>query len=118
MPDPTPHEPNNETRKKVISYYAVGVPQGDIAAVLGIDPKTLRKYYRKELDESLVKANAAVGGALFEKAKGGDTSAIIWWEKTRAGKSDKSAVDLTSNGQTINSILGLIDGQSKDLPSD
>jgi len=27
-----------------------GVPEADIALVLRIDPKTLRKYYRAELD--------------------------------------------------------------------
>lgn len=118
MPDTTPHEPTEETRKKVESYYAVGVPQADLSKVLGIDVKTLRKHYRKELDESLVKANAAVGGALYSKALSGDASSIIWWEKTRAGKSDKSAVDVTSNGQTVSSVLSLIDGQSKDLPED
>ena len=29
---------------------AYGVPEADIARVIGIDPKTLRKHYRGELD--------------------------------------------------------------------
>lgn len=83
MPDPTPHEPSDETRKKVENYAAVGIPQEDIAKVIGIDKKTLVKYYRSELDVSMVKANAAIGGALYKKAMDGDTTAMIWWTKAR-----------------------------------
>lgn len=93
MPDTTPHEPTQETRQKVRTMYAVGITQEDLAQFLNIDSKTLRKYYREELDTSLIQANAAIGGSLYAKAKAGDTSAIIWWEKTRAGKSDKLALD-------------------------
>jgi hypothetical protein len=35
-----------------------GVPEADIAGVIGVDPKTLRKHYRSELDHGHVKANA------------------------------------------------------------
>jgi hypothetical protein len=89
-----PHKPTKETRGIVKSYTAVGVPQEDLATLLDIDSKTLRKHYREELDTSLIKANATVHGALYEKAKAGDVSAIIWWEKTRANKRDN--LDLSS----------------------
>ena len=92
-----PHKPTDDLRKKVSGMYGVGIPQEDIARFLGVDEKTLRKYYREELDTSLIKANAAIGGALYSKAKAGDTSAIIWWEKTRAGKSDQSTIDNKSS---------------------
>jgi len=62
----------------------VGTPQETIADILNIDPKTLRKHYREELDQSLAKANATIGGTLFKKAKDGDTAAMIFWLKTRA----------------------------------
>lgn len=83
MPDNTPHKPTDELREKVSSYAAVGIPQEDIAKVIGIDKKTLTKYYRKELDTAMTQANAAVGGALYNKAMGGDTTALIWWTKAR-----------------------------------
>ena len=74
-----PHEPTAETKQLVQLHATIGTPQKDIARVLGIDPKTLRKYYRDELDLASAKANATIGGALFNKAKGGDTAAMIFW---------------------------------------
>ncbi|MDQ1249754.1 MAG: hypothetical protein QG597_4130 [Actinomycetota bacterium] len=44
---------------------AYGVPERDIARVLGIDPKTLRKHYRDELDTGSIKATAKVAEFLF-----------------------------------------------------
>src|SRR6185436_11467741 len=63
---------------------AYGIPEIDIAAVLGVDPKTLRKHYRDELDLGETKANAQVAGFLFNSAKNGNVSAQIFWLKTRA----------------------------------
>src|SRR4051812_134730 len=44
------HEPEAGHRKQVEALAGFGVPETDIARVIGIDPKTLRKYYRDELD--------------------------------------------------------------------
>lgn len=79
------HEPNKGLRDTVSLHALVGTRQEVIADILGIDPKTLRKYYREELDQALAKANATIGGSLFNKAKNGDTAAQIFWLKTRAG---------------------------------
>ena len=78
------HEPTKTTRDTVMMHAMVGTPQDDIARVIGIDAKTLRLHYRDELDLATAKANATIGGALFNKAKGGDTTAMIFWMKTRA----------------------------------
>ena len=83
------HEPTKAQRDTVTLHAMVGTPQEDIARVLNIDAKTLRKYYRDELDLALAKANATIGGSLFQKAKNGDTSAQIFWLKTRAGFKEK-----------------------------
>ena len=79
------HEPTAATRQMVQLHATVGTQQGVIADILGIDDKTLRKHYREELDQARAKANATIGGALFNKAKGGDTAAMIFWMKTQAG---------------------------------
>ena len=77
---------------------AVGIPQSSIAVVLKMDEKTLRKWYREELDTAAIKANAKVGGKLFNKAMNGDTTAAIFWAKTRMGWKETSAVEHSGRG--------------------
>lgn len=89
------HEPTEKARQAVETMSAVGIPQEDIALVLDIDPKTLRKHYRAELDKSSIKSNAAIGGALYKKAMAGDTTAMIWWTKTRMQWSEKTIQEHT-----------------------
>ena len=59
-----PHEPNADQRNAVQLHTTIGTDQETIARILGIDAKTLRKHYRDELDLSLAKANATIGGAI------------------------------------------------------
>ncbi len=93
-----PHEPSKESRQLVQLHATIGTPQKVIADILDIDDKTLTKYYRAELDQAMARANASVGGALFNKATKGDTAAMIFWMKTRAGWREKQEIDMTSNG--------------------
>lgn len=102
------HEPTKATRDTVSLHALVGTPQEIIADVLGIDSKTLRKHYREELDQSLAKANATIGGALFNKAKAGDTAAMTFWLKTRAGFRETQNIDHTTAGQPITKIERVI----------
>lgn len=88
------HKPTAETQQMVRDHATVGTPQETIADLLEIDAKTLRKYYRTELDHSAAQANAAIGGALYNKALNGDTTAMIFWMKTRAGWREKDRDDL------------------------
>lgn len=102
------HEPTKATRDTVSMHALVGTPQEIIADVLNIDSKTLRKHYRKELDIALHQANASIGGALFNKAKNGDTTAQMFWLKTRAGWRERRDIDLTTNGESINRVERII----------
>jgi hypothetical protein len=77
--------PTDEARKMVDAMAAYGIPQPQIAAVLGIHQETLRKHFRKELDTAYIKANSSVAQYLFENAKSGNVTAQIFWLKTRAG---------------------------------
>src|SRR5215213_2080471 len=78
------HQPDPAGRKQVETMAAYGIPSTDIARVVGIDPKTLRKCYRAELDLGETKANAQVAGFLFNAARNGNVTAQIFWLKTRA----------------------------------
>ena len=96
-----PHEPSPEQRQIVQLHATLGTDQATIARIIGIDPKTLRLHYRDELDLAMAKANATIGGALFNKAKGGDTAAMIFWMKTRAGWREKQEIDHTSSDGSL-----------------
>jgi hypothetical protein len=78
------HKPDPAQRRQVEAMAAYGIPETDIARVLFVDPKTLRKHYREELDLGETKANAQVAGYLFNSAKNGNVTAQIFWLKTRA----------------------------------
>src|SRR3954467_6032818 len=78
------HQPDPGQRKQVEALAAYGIPETDISRVVGVDPKTLRKCYREELDLGTTKANAQVAGFLFNSAKSGNVTAQIFWLKTRA----------------------------------
>jgi hypothetical protein len=84
MPDPTPHNPTEKTRAEVSALSSFGNTQEEIASYLSICVDTLVKYYRRELDTAVIKANAAVAKGLFNKAtKQDDLSAQVFWLKTR-----------------------------------
>ena len=100
-----PHAPTDAQRQTVQLHTTVGTPQPVIARLLGITEKTLRKYYRDELDLAKAKANATIGGALFNKAKGGDTTAMIFWMKTQAGWKETSIVEGSGpNGEHLHKV--------------
>jgi transposase-like protein len=82
--------PTEDQRRMVKTMTAMGATQTDVAARLGVrSPKTLRKYFRKELDQGGSEANMTVAQALFNEAKGGDVKAATFWLKCRAGWRDQ-----------------------------
>ena len=91
-----PHEPTEKTRAEVAALVSFGNTQEEIAGFIGISIDTLERYYRDELDNSVVRANAKVAAKLFRKAiDGDDIKAQIFWLKTRARwreKDDASSV--------------------------
>ena len=87
------HQPDMASRRQVEAMAGYGVPETDIAGVIGIDPKTLRRHYRDELKHGHVKANARVAESLYRKATSDgaqSVTAAIFWLKTRAGWRDTS----------------------------
>ena len=96
-------EPTDDERKLVGQMCAVGIPQEQICRVVrdGIDDKTLRKHFRKELDTAKVKANAEIGGVLFNKAINGDTTAAIFWAKTQMGWRELTSLELSGGDKPI-----------------
>jgi len=74
----------------------------DIGTKLGISHDTVTKFYRKELEEGRIDANAQVAQTLFQQAKKGNTAAAIFWLKTRARWRETNTVEHTGlNGGPI-----------------
>lgn len=79
------HTPTEKTRAEVSALTSFGIVQDEISTYLGIDLKTLRKHYRRELDTGVTRANAAMAKRLFDAGiKDGSVPAMIFWLKTRA----------------------------------
>ncbi len=93
------HVPTDTQRRQVETMAGFGIPEYDIGRTLGIDPKTLRKHYRDELDMGHIKANSAVAQSLYRRATDPDAgregvTAAIFWLKCRAGWREASPLDM------------------------
>ena len=93
---------------RVEEYAAQGLSQAEICLCLGISEDTLS---RRKADSAAIadaikrgkaKAVSEVADRLYLMAKGGDLGAIVWWEKTRRGLSDKTT---TVVAQEVDYIL-------------
>jgi hypothetical protein len=92
-----PHLPNADTRNRVYILSTVGTRHEDIATVLSISHDTLVKYYKEELDKGRIEANASVAETLFKQAKEGNTTAMIFWLKSRAKWKESTQHEISGN---------------------
>jgi len=86
-------QPTDKDRAAVRSMSAFGIPDYEIAKVIGITPPTLRKHFWQELEVGHIEANAKVAQSLFKKATGDGNQSVqaaIFWLKARAGWRDKA----------------------------
>src|SRR5262245_32694063 len=82
------HAPAEKDRKTVESLAGFGISEEKIARLIGVDGKTLRKYYRNELDLGQDKANSTVAQNLYRIATGSSPQAVNaakFWLACRAG---------------------------------
>lgn len=85
---PPPHTPTPESVRVVRVMTASGARQELIAAEIGIDVKTLRKYYRATMKTAKGDCIAEQTENLYQKALGNSKSAAalqIFYLKTQAG---------------------------------
>jgi hypothetical protein len=97
-----PYQPTQKARLQVEMLSGMGVPDYDIAKVMGISGPTLRKYFAEELDVGHVKATAKVAESLFKMATSGDKASVaaaIFWLKCRAGWKEDGDRDLGKREQ-------------------
>lgn len=106
------HKPTDKTRAEIVALRSYGVPIKEVAAYIGIDDKTLYKYYKDELENSAIKANANVGKFLYQAASGQALTtgasysdcvrAAMFWAKTRMGWKETNVQEHTgANGKPL-----------------
>ncbi len=93
---------------RVEELAAQGLSQAEICLCIGISESTLyrRKTDMEVLTEAIkrgkAKAASEIANTLYRLARGGDLGAIVWYEKTRRGLSDKTT---TVVAQEVDYIL-------------
>ena len=97
------HQVTPETRKFVENAAGMGLPHEQIAILIGVkSDKTLRKKYRKELNEGKAKANLQMATTCFQGGIKGNPALIIWWTKTQMGWKETHGLELSGpNGKPV-----------------
>ena len=100
--------------QRVQDLSAHGLSQAQICGVLGFSEDTLTRRKRDSaavadaLQKGRARGAAQVANKLFEKALAGDLGAIIWYEKTRCGRSDRLATESSgANGAPLKMYVGI-----------
>ena len=81
-----PFEPTPTQRQVVIACRACGVPADAIAHELGIDRKTLQKYFADEMKHGKGRMVIRIGTKLLQKAMQGDIRAMIHYLNRHGGE--------------------------------
>ena len=68
--------PTDAQRRQAETMAAYGIPEADIARVLGVSKPTLRKHCDTELDTGATRANSKVADFLFYGICGGTSKRI------------------------------------------
>lgn len=87
------HQPTSEQRAQVEILAAVGTRHEDIAALVGVQLRTLVKCYKKELALGKAKAIFEMGKTLFKMAKNGNTAACIFFLKAQGGWRETQVIE-------------------------
>lgn len=81
-------------RQQIEILAGFGLPLDQIAAVVGVSARTMDTWKKDpEINQLFISGKARAAGKiaqrLYEKADSGDLGAIIWYEKTRCGRTER-----------------------------
>jgi hypothetical protein len=114
------HQPSDAERRLVERLASICVAEDDIAQCLPrpIDPKTLRRHYRSELDRGRARGRARVLTKLHELIDQNVPSAIFFYLKAQCGWSEKQQVELSGkDGAPLTEATRVVILPSKDAPA-
>jgi len=95
------HVPSRRKRRLVEGMVAAGLPINAVAGLMDISDDTLRKHYAKELATGHDKAVALMARSVYRRAMQGDTTAALFWLKSKAGWRDRDPLNVQVNNNTL-----------------
>ena len=107
----TKYAPTDTHRRQVKMMLGCGLPQQQIALVLGLNRRTLAKHFKSELALGAAEHNALVAEALFRAATvDKNIAAMIFWCKTRMGWRETNVVENRHqfNGDARERLIGIL----------
>ena len=99
---------------------AAGIKQEDIAPCIGatgIDPKTLRRHFHRELSIGVAKVNALCSQGIVRAMQNGEAWSLCFWAKARMGWREKSTLEhqaLDEHGRPMRPGVIVIIGGAED----
>ena len=98
-------EVTDERRKFVEAMVAHGIREPEIAAIMGITDRTLRRKFKAEIRTALAKATAKVAETVFNLAtKDRNPAACFFWLKCRAGWKEINTLEHSGSLEITDSI--------------
>lgn len=98
------HIPTEEQREEVERMKAIGMTNEEIAYVLKLTEKTLKKHYEDQLQYGKAKIKAKISGGVIKRAIAGDNACAFFYLKTQEGWREKHEIE-----QTIHTPDRLVD---------
>lgn len=84
---------DEQLAKQIEVFVAVGLTHEQIAYIIGMTAKTMRKHYKQQLALGKARVDGAIGGGLVKKALKGDVTCMIFYLKTKCGWKETVTVE-------------------------
>lgn len=112
MPSNIEHIPNQIQRQRVRDLVSAGIPQRDIARIIGICENTLRKHYPKELANSEQEMVEAVAKVAVQRALDGNDKMLAYVLSRKGSKYgwiDKQVIENVSDEKELERLKSKLD---------
>jgi hypothetical protein len=111
--------PTEEQRKNVKSLAAIGVRQHDIAHFINVrSPKTLRKYFREEIDRGELEGYAKVKQTQYQMATDGKHPQVTeaWLASYERRHGRRPEMGATANPPTLTIVRDRVSSPGPAMP--
>lgn len=87
--------------ENIETLSGIGLTRADIAYGIGMHPDTFRKLEQEDTEGAITyavesgksKAKGNIASSIYSQGTAGNMTAAIWWEKTRAGMTDRLVIE-------------------------